>query len=226
MFKSSTKILLALVVLVVGANAQNSPSPTPTPVALPAENADASAVILSPHKDFALEQPVDSDGTTRTVSPGIAAALSEGMPKYRQVTPTPTPAAEPVDQQDIDHPKNEIKRLPKFVVRESRPPVFRDRDLFSAEELANISIKNHAGLLFGNFLGLNSAPAYEMYLDDQRKADMDDLSDLSHAMSRGGDASEGSYILQESQDTYMRHNDDWNWTGPGAGGGNTGGWGK
>jgi hypothetical protein len=35
-------------------------------------------------------------------------------------------------------------------------------------------------------------------------------------MMLGGDASEGQYILQESQQTYMRTNDDWMTSGPGA----------
>lgn len=152
--------------------------------------------------------------------------LSDSMPKYTAPTPTPTPAENPVDMRDIDRPKNEIKRLPTYIVRETRPPVFRNRDLYGADGLAAISFKTHAGLNFGNILGLNSAPAYEMYLDDQRKENMDDLTDLSRAMTRGGDSAEGAYILQQSNDTYMRDGGTWDWAGQGIVGGNSGGSGK
>jgi hypothetical protein len=234
------KILLALMVAAARAAAQNTaPSPTeppPPPAAVGESDAatpgaggvtsDASAIVMAPKTgQYVPAPPVDSDGENRSVSPGIAEALSLGMPKYAPPTPTPTPAPD-VDMRDVDRPKNEIKRLPKYVVRESRPPIFRDRDLFTTQGLIDLSFKNHPGLMFGNILGLNEAPAYEMFLDDQRQKNMQDLSDTAHAMARGGDPAEGAYILQASQNTYMRQDDDFTWGGPGGGGTNSGGWGK
>jgi len=102
--------------------------------------------------------------------------------------------------------------------------VFRDRDLYTAGGLASLSFKNHPGLMFGNFLGLNSAVAAQMQQDDERLQNMSDLADTAHAMSLGGDAAEGRYILQQSQSTYMRGLDGFGPTG--AAGGNTGGGGK
>jgi hypothetical protein len=227
----ASRFLAALIVSAGVAGAQEKTPPEPVPGSAPAATApaapDTAAIVLAPpQRDYSPPSHVDSDGEARTLSPGLAAALSYGMPKYTPPTPTPTQPAEPIDMRDIDKPKNEIKRLPAYVVRETRPPVFRNRDLYSHDGLAGLAFKTHGGLVFGNILGLNSGPAYDMYLEDQRKADMEDLSDMAHAMSRGGDSAEGSYILQQSSDTYMRQGGTWDWSGQGIVGGNTGGGGK
>ena len=189
------------------------------------ESRETSDILLSSkQKDSLAQPPVDSDGVTRSVSPGVAAALASGMPRYNPPKPTPTPTGPAADLRDVDKPKNEIKRLPKYVVHESLPPVFRDRDLYTAGGLASLSFKSHPGLMFGNFLGLNSAVAAQMQQDDERLQNMSDLADTAHAMSLGGDSAEGRYILQQSQNTYMRGLDGFGPTG--AAGGNTGGGGK
>jgi hypothetical protein len=225
MTNRARKIFLALMVSAATAAAQDSvPSPTPAPP--PAATTDASAVILAPRTpDYVMPPPVDSDGQSRSVSPAVAAALADGRPHYQPPTPTPTPGPE-IDARDVDKPKNGIRRLPKYIVQEARPPIFRERDLYTARGQIDLSFKAHAGLNFGNILGLNEGPAAQMYLDDQRSANIADLTDLSHVMSRGGDRAEGSFILQQSQSTYMRQDDNFNWSGPGGGGTNSGGWGK
>ncbi len=219
------------------AAAQETSSATPANAAGPgtaqggSNSSDASSIVLAPKaKDDVSAQPVASDGVTRTVSAGVAAALSAGMPHFTPPTPTPTPAAEPVDMRDIDKPKNEIHRLPKFVVREARPPIFRNRDLFTMDGMLDLTMKRHAGLRFGDVLGLNSenkpgSPAYQMMVDDERQENMDDLKDTAHAISQG-DPSGASYIMQQSQATYLRGAGDWDWSASGPVGGILGGGGK
>ncbi|HXQ80326.1 MAG TPA: hypothetical protein VN775_03375 [Opitutaceae bacterium] len=228
------KILLAIMAAAAPAAAQDSAPPTPTPAdpgqaTTPASGAaagDASSVVLA-QKPPALApmRAGNGDDGGRAVSSKIAADLASEMPKYAPPTPTPAVTAEPQDMRDIDKPRNEIKRLPQYVVRESRPLVFRNRDLFTTEGLVNLSFKSHPGLLFGNFLGLNSGIAYQMYLDEQRQTNMDDLTDTARAMARGGDSAESAYILKESQETYMRPIEE-TWTGPGGNGGFSGGGGR
>ncbi len=221
-----------------GAASAQSAATSPSAAAVPgaesspasgAGTSDASSIVLAQRpREFAPAQPADSDGVTRSVSPGIAAALTQGIAKYSPPTPTPTPApaAEPQDLRDIDKPRNEIKRLPKYVVRESRPPIFRERDLNTTVGQIDLSFKSHPGLLFGNLLGLNSGVAYEMYLDEQRQQNIDELTDIAHAMSRG-DPKAGAYILEQTQSTYMRTDDAINYFGgPISGGGTMGGAGK
>jgi hypothetical protein len=181
-------------------------------------------VVLAPKAPALAPVPLD-DGSGRAVSSKIAADLASGMPKYAPPTPTPATTAEPQDLRDIDKPRNEIRRLPAYVVRETRPAVFRDRDLYTTKGLVNLSFKTHPGLIVGNFLGLNSKVAYEMYLDDQRLANIEDLAETAHAMALGGDKAESDYILKESQATYMRPIEE-TWNGPGGGGGFSGGGGR
>jgi hypothetical protein len=219
---------MATAALVAAQNSAPAPAPAAAdaaPLAASGATSDASSIVLAAkQKDTIPQPPADSDGETRGVSAGVAAALASGMPKYSPPKPTPTPPNAMADLRDIDKPKNEIKRLPKYVVQESRPPVFRDRDLFNASGLADLSFKSHPGLNFGNVLGLNTSTALQMYQDDQRLKNMDDLYDTAHSMSLGGDAAEGRYILQESQETYMRDLDGFGPTG--LAGSNAGGWGK
>jgi len=224
MTQRALNFLTALLATAALAGAQNA-APGPGTPAAPTPTPDTSAIVLAPNqKDSIPLPPVDSDGETRSVSAGVAAALASGMPKYSPPKPTPTPSDTSADLRDVDRPKNEIKRLPKYVVQESRPPVFRERDLFTAAGLADLSFKSHPGLEFGNILGLNSSVATQMYQDDQRLRSMDDLYDTAHAMSLGGDAAEGRYILQQSQETYMRDLDGFGPTG--LAGSNAGGPGK
>lgn len=220
MSNRAPKILLALTLAAAAAGAQEI-TPTPPPPVVPAS--DASNILLAPtSRDPMPLPPVDSDGETRTVSAKTAAALSEGMPKFTPPTPVPSPTPEVKDMQDIDKPKNEIHRLPSYVVREARPPIFRQRDLYTPTGLIDLYFKSHPGLHFGNVLGLNSAAALDMYEDDQRKANMEDLSDTAHAMAQGGDAAGGSYILQQSEATYMRGGGTWDWSATGPVGSLTG----
>jgi hypothetical protein len=225
----ASKILLAVALSAAPLAAQETATSTPqAAMGAPktAGNAvgtsDTASIVLAPApKDYAPPSHTDSDGVERTISPGLAAALSQGMPRFAAVpSPTPTPTGDQVDLRDVDKPRNEIKRLPKYVVQESRPPVFRERDLFTAQGQIDLSFKKHQGLLFGNILGLNSGAAEMMYLEDQRLQSMDDLKDEAHAMSRGGASSEGTYIMQQSSDTYMRSGSGWDWSGGGIVGGN------
>ncbi len=224
----ATNILLAVM---AAAPPVAAPPPAPPPPPPPAESesapppaADASSVVLAP-KAPALAPVRADEGPSRAVSPEIAADLASGMPKYAPPTPTPATTAEPQDLRDIDKPRNEIRRLPAYVVRETRPAVFRERDLYNTKGLVDLSLKSHPGLIVGNFLGLNSKVAYEMYLDDQRLENIQDLSDEAHAMALGGDKAESAYILKESQETYIRPIEE-TWTGPGGGGGFSGGGGR
>jgi hypothetical protein len=221
MMNRAPRFLLALAATTVFAAAQGTTPPSPTPAAA---TRDATSIVLAPKDpNYVPAPPTDSDGVTRSVSPGIAADLSSGMPKYNPPTPTPVPVADDRDLRDVDKPKNEIPRLPKYVVHEKRPPIFTAADLLSPTGMIDLSLKRHPGLAFGNILGLNNGAATDAYYADKRLIDMNDLADTAHAMARGGDTAEAKYILQETQDTYMNPVIDTNWNGPGPNGGFSGG---
>lgn len=226
--------LMALMVaaaVAAGQTADNPPSPAASsaPANSPASGGAAGAAqAAAPADQQGAPVPPPSasfNSPERSVSPEVAEALSLGMPKYNPPTPTPVAVNEPADMRDVDKPKNEIKRLPSYIVHDSRPPVFRDRDLYTKDGLVSLSYKLHPGLRIGNIAGLNDATAYEVFLEDERLANIADLTDTARAIATGGDPAEGEYILQQTQDTYMRTDQGFNWSGPG-GGVNGGGGGK
>jgi len=212
---SALKSILALMVTASVVAAQSAA--TPPAATAPSDNAQAAAPVPTP-------TPAP-EYTYRSVSPGVAQALSLDRPKYNPPTPTPAVVDLPEDMRTIEKPKNDIPRLPSYIVRDSRPPVFRNRDLYTKDGLVSLSYKLHPGLEIGNFAGLNDNAAYAIFLDDERLANIADLTDTARSIAAGGDKAEGEYILQATQDTYLRPDAGFNWGGPG-GGANGGGGGK
>jgi hypothetical protein len=151
----------------------------------------------------------------------ITAALAEGRPRYAPPTPAQTDLmaeSEALDARDINKPKNEIKRLPKYVVRQAQPPIFRKRDLYTKDGQTDLAMAKYPGLsLIPPLAFLNRGVAAEMAAEDERLGNIADLKDTAATMGRGGDAAESQFILRESQDTYLR-DAGWTWNGPGGGG--------
>jgi hypothetical protein len=227
MLYRTPKVLLAFLAAAAVAAAQDAaPAAGPAPADAPATR-DAPAIVLSAKAPSPAPVPVpNGDSAARSVSPGVAQALSDAMPRYHPPTPVPTLTPEQVQaQEEADKPKNAIPRLPAYVVRESRPPMFRNQEILTNSGVMALTFRNHPGLAIGNIFGLNEGPAREMFYDDERQTSMADLTDTAHAMTRGGDPAEAQFILQSTQDTFMR-TPDTTWGGPGGGGGFSGGGGK
>jgi hypothetical protein len=151
----------------------------------------------------------------------ITAALAEGMPRYAPPKAASTDLmaeSEALDARDINKPKNEIKRLPKYVVRQAQPPIFRKRDLYTKDGQTDLAMSKYPGLsLIPPLSFLNRGVAAEMAAEDERLGNISDLKDTAATMGRGGDAAESQFILRETQDTYLR-DAGWTWNGPGGGG--------
>lgn len=158
----------------------------------------------------AVTSPPPRPKKDRPISPGVASALAASMPKYNP-PPKPNPADEDVDLRDVDKPKNGIIRLPKYTVHEKKPPVFRERDIFTPGGLEDLArrrylsatdrILNRVTLpLFGTS---SEARAMAMYAEDERLNNMSDLKDTAKDISRT-DAADGAYIKRVSDQTYMR----------------------
>jgi hypothetical protein len=215
--KNTLAMLVMLCAAVPLATAQGA---APAAPADGAGTADASSAVLAPKRAQDTPTPApQSDGTAKSVSPSVAAALADVMPKY--IAPTPQPAAPAASQEaaDGDKPKNEIPRLPQYVVRERRPPVFRNQDLYSPSGLVDLSFKGHPGLKIGNLFGLNEGPARDMAYDDQRLQNIEDLNETAYSMARGGDNDEAQFILKANQDANMRDAGDFGPVGSLLGGG-------
>lgn len=146
----------------------------------------------------------------RPISDGVASALAASMPKYNPPPKAP-PVDEDVDLRDVDKPKNGIIRLPKYTVQEKKPPVFRERDIFTNAGLASVArdryitatdrVLNRVTLpLFGTS---SEARALAMYAEDERLNNMSNLKDTARDVSRT-DPNEGAYIKRVTDQTYMR----------------------
>lgn len=149
---------------------------------------------------------------TRAVSSGVAAALAASMPKYDPPKPVTKEEAD-VDLREVDKPRNQIIRLPEYVVREARPPVFRERDIYTTKglrELARMRYLTEIGQALNRFnlplFGMG-ADAYALmrYEEDERLKNISELNDAARDASIANP--ENAKALREAtRDTYAREN--------------------
>ncbi|MCC6414679.1 MAG: hypothetical protein IT582_02060 [Opitutaceae bacterium] len=149
---------------------------------------------------------------TRAVSLDVAAALAASMPKYDPPKPV-SKEEEDTDMRDVDKPRNQIIRLPEYVVREAKPPVFRERDSHTAKglrELARLRYLSEFGQALNRFniplFGMG-ADAYALmrYEEDERLQNMVDLKESARDTSLVNP--ENAKALREAtRDTYAREN--------------------
>jgi hypothetical protein len=187
---------------------------------LPASNAQtpvqpATSPVLAPTEAERAPPPAASK-RTRSVSPGVAAALAAAAPKYTPPPPKPEPKPEQEqpDMREIDKPKNQIVRLPKYIVQEPRPPVFSERAIHTEKGLTDIAMRRYISdvdralnrwtlPLFGSS---KEARALAMYAEDERLRNMADMEATAASVSQA-DAAAGEYIRRESEKTFMRTSD-------------------
>lgn len=162
----------------------------------------------------------------RALSPRASAAISAGF-KY---TPPPPPKAETdedeVDLRDVDKPKNEIVRLPRYTVTAKKPPVFRDRALYTQDELKQLAMSRHLSKLDTGLLnkwtasarlnswasiGLGSSNedrAMEMYLENERLQNMDAMQQDISLLRATGETERADQARKNYYDTFLRRRDD------------------
>lgn len=148
----------------------------------------------------------------RVVSAGVASALAAGMPKYDPPKPVEEKAEEDLpDLREIDKPRNQIIRLPDYVVREKKPPVFRERDINTTKGLAELARKRYVTEsvqalnryrlpLFGQGL---EAYTLMMYAEDERLDNITSLKAIA-ADLKALDPGQGEAIIEETNRTYLR----------------------
>jgi hypothetical protein len=178
--------LFAAVLLATASQAEDSP------VSKPRENNLPTTPAPKPKRD-------------RAISDELASALAASRPKFNP-PPKPKPEDENVDLREVDKPRNGIIRLPKYTVQGQRPPVFRERDLYSLSNRTSLAMERYRGLNFGPFSSLNRRYAVAMYEDQERLDNMADLNDTADAIGRA-DPEAGTYIRRATSETFMRSSD-------------------
>jgi hypothetical protein len=161
----------------------------------------------------------------RTVSPAIAEQLKAALPKLAPVklTENKTEADSP-DLRTIDKPRNEIVRLPSYLVRERKPPVFTDRELLGehafGEKLARRYFPewylafNKVAMWTPLRLYMASAAnsALAQFYEEERLRQKSEMADLANMVMRS-DAAAGKKTNALLEDTFMRWQ-DFGWQGP------------
>jgi hypothetical protein len=198
-------IAAAAAAIPISAAAQTSPPAPPPQILAPAALEKDSAKATRPPS----RRP-------RAISSEAAAALAAAAPKY--TPPPPQPPPKPVEEQpdlrEIDKPRNEIVRLPDFVVREKKPTVFSERTISTDKGLRDIAMRRYISdvdralnLVSLPFFGaLAEERALAMYIEDERLRNMSELRDAAENASKV-DSAAGAYIRRESDMTYLRSRD-------------------
>ncbi len=200
------RLVLAAAVFATVASAQEVSSAPP--VAAPAAPTDNKPA-------FAADAPTGTPANAapaapkkpRAVSSEVAAIMATGLPKYN---PPPKPvvkAEEEVDSRDVDKPKNDIPRLPSVVVRGNRVPIFRERDLNTEKGLSQMAMRHYAGLNIPLIGFMNRPIALQMYRDEQRLSDIDELRKAASDAAMAGDTAGSDYIKRTGAESFVRRAD-------------------
>jgi hypothetical protein len=200
-----TPVLTAFLAFALGASgrAQSSVPPPAEGAVFTDPNQAAAAADQAPAKPARPRRE-------RVMSDELAATLAVGMPKYSPPKPVEKkPAVISEEAADDEKRKNGIIRLPDYVVREKRPPIFKERELATPERKADLAFKIHPGLGFGPLSTLNRRVGLAMYQEQERLDGMNELADDARTMRRAGDKSTADYITRQSQQTYIQRDDSW-----------------
>ena len=170
------------------------------------------APLLAQDQNADGNEPAPATRNTRAISPDVAAALAAGMPKYNPPKPVEK-SEEDIDIREVDKPRNQIIRLPEYVVREKKPPVFRERDIYTQKglrELARMRYLSETGQALNRFhiplFGMG-ADAYALmrYEEEARLRNISDLNETARDVSLT-DPENAKAIREATRDTYAREN--------------------
>jgi len=136
----------------------------------------------------------------RVMSDRVSSTLSTKLPKY---SPPPKSTGPEVDLRDVDKPRNEIIRLPKYVVEEKKSPVFRGHELLTPAGRLDLALKRHPGLRFGPLAFLNHGWALAMLAEEERLDRISEMKDVARTVSVN-DPADAAEIKRLTDLTFMR----------------------
>lgn len=176
------------------------------------ENETVNPVVANPAAPKPTT-PAPKPKRDRAMGDSLAASLAASMPKYNP-PPKPKPEEENADLRETDKPRNGIIRLPKYTVQEKKPPVFRERDVYTNKGFAELAKQRYLtptyrmlnSLYIPLFTASPEQHALAMYAEDERLQNISDLHDAATTVSKS-DAADGAYIKRLTDQTYMRSSD-------------------
>lgn len=163
---------------------------------------------------------VNSSTDERRVSRALATTVTAGLPKFtppkseEQLAAEAKAAANKAAQDAADQPKNGIVRLPNYVVQGSRPPIFRERDIYTQKGLSQIALKRYfseTALALNRYtiplFGMGKeAYAMMMYEEDERLKEMKNANNSVYLL-RQTDEVAADQLQQEVNQTFLRNTD-------------------
>lgn len=168
--------------------------------------------IASAQETTDKEEDPSPKQSRRAVSKNVAAALAARMPKYSPPKPVEKKKAiDGQDMRDIDTPRNKIIRLPEYVVRERKAPVFREQDIYTEKGLKELAAKRYfstTNLALNKFtlplVGIGAeAYALMLYQQDERLKNISDLNESADDVSLI-DEDSAEEIRKVTRETYHR----------------------
>ena len=157
-------------------------------------------------------QSVTVSGPSDKLSRATTNAVSSGIPFNPPQPPKKNPEPEPaIDPNDADQPANEIIRLPSYIVREPRPPVIRERDIYSKKGLGELAVNRYFSETAKAlnkytlpFVGMGSESYAMMMLEeDERLKNLDDAKQKI-SLLRETDPAAAEQLKREVDQTFIR----------------------
>src|SRR5258708_35549121 len=151
---TQSALVLASTLLASAALVGQQPPPATTSASAQATTTRSASSTIS----------ISSSNSDRTISSNLAETLAASRPKYEPPKPVEKKPEEEeeTDLRDTDKPKNHIVRLPKFVVSQAKPAIFRERDINTKKGLMDIAMKRYGGP------GVTPSLALQLYQQGQR----------------------------------------------------------
>ncbi len=202
---------LILVTTLTAAAATFAAEPAPRPT-LPQNNAGSPILAQKAQPNTSAPAPA----RPRAISPGVANILASTMPKFNPDLPKPEGV---LNLARNEEPRNDIVRLPEYIVRERRPPVLTERKIYTKEALRELAFRRYIpefDRALNRFtlplFGISAqARAMQMYEEDERLRNMMDMADTARIVSLT-DGEAGLYVKKVAEQTYMRKS-DFGWNG-------------
>ena len=141
----------------------------------------------------------------RVLSSEASDALAARV-KYEPLPPEPVEPAPPPEE---DMPRNEIIRLPKYVVTGDRPPVFNERSLYSKEQLQKLAAQRYLSEFHRNLsryrIGRDDEKfAMLTYFEEERLKNMGTTDGYVALYRASGNEAKAEEVKEEAYSTFVR----------------------
>jgi hypothetical protein len=155
--------------------------------------------------------PAAEKKRNRAISGETSSLLSAG---YKYSPPKPEEPSvdedELIDKRDIDKPRNEIIRLPQYMVEGVRPAVFAERNLYTKQDFSTLLMQRYLGKNGLNKYQLGKtgqAYAAQMYWDDERLKNMVEGDRQVSLYRVAGDEEKAAKVEEQNRSMFLRVND-------------------